>query len=75
MFSVISPERRVPADHPLRAVKRMADEILVGLSPTFDAMYSAVGRPPIPPERLLKSQVLMAFYTVRSDRQFCEQLD
>ena len=75
MFSVVSPERRVPADHPLRAVKRMADEILVGLSPTFDAMYSAVGRPSIPPERLLKSQVLMALYTVRSDRQFCEQLD
>jgi transposase len=75
MFSVISPERRIPEDHPLRAVKRMADEILVGLSPTFDAMYSAVGRPSIPPERLLKSQVLMAFYTVRSDRQFCEQLD
>lgn len=75
MFSVVSPERRVPVDHPLRAVKRMADEILVGLSPTFDAMYSAVGRPSIPPERLLKSQVLMALYTVRSDRQFCEQLD
>lgn len=75
MFSVVSPERRVPADHPLRAVKRMADEILVKLSPTFDAMYSAVGRPSIPPERLLKSQVLMALYTVRSDRQFCEQLD
>ena len=75
MFSFLSPERRVPVDHPLRAIKRMADEILGSLSSTFDAMYSSVGRPSIPPERLLKSQVLMALYTVRSDRQFCEQLD
>src|SRR5579862_9498163 len=75
MFSVISPERRIPADHPLRRIKQMADEILSGLSSTFDAMYSAVGRPSIPPERLLKSQILMALYSLRSDRQFCEQLD
>jgi transposase len=75
MFSVVSPERRIPADHPLRRIKAMADEILAGLSPTFDAMYSRVGRPSIPPERLLKSQILVALYTVRSDRQFCEQLD
>jgi transposase len=75
MFSVVSPERRIPADHPLRRIKAMADEVLRGLSKTFDAMYSSVGRPSIPPERLLKSQILMALYTVRSDRQFCEQLD
>jgi transposase len=75
MFSVVSPERRIPADHPLRRIKAMADEILADLSPTFDAMYSNVGRPSIPPERLLKSQILMALYSVRSDRQFCEQLD
>ena len=75
MFSVVSPERRIPADHPLRRIKAMADEVLSGLSKTFDAMYSSVGRPSIPPERLLKSQILMALYTVRSDRQFCEQLD
>lgn len=75
MFSVVSPEQRIPADHPLRRVKQMADEILAGLSSTFDAMYSSVGRPSIPPERLLKAQILMALYTVRSDRQFCEQLD
>ncbi len=75
MFSVVSPERRIPADHPLRRIKAMADEVLAGLSKTFDAMYSSVGRPSIPPERLLKSQILMALYTVRSDRQFCEQLD
>jgi transposase len=75
MFSYVSPERRIPADHPLRRIKSMADDILAGLTGTFDAMYSAVGRPSIPPERLLKSQILMALYTVRSDRQFCEQLD
>ncbi len=75
MFSVVSPERQIPADHPLRRIKAMADEILSELSATFDGMYSSVGRPSIPPERLLKSQILMALYSVRSDRQFCEQLD
>ena len=75
MFSIVSPERRIPTDHPLRRIKAMADEILAGLSSTFDAMYSKTGRPSIPPERLLKSQILMALYSVRSDRQFCEQLD
>jgi transposase len=75
MFSIVSPERRIPMDHPLRRIKAMADEILAGLSSTFDAMYSKTGRPSIPPERLLKSQILMALYSVRSDRQFCEQLD
>src|SRR5713226_9185444 len=75
MLSVLTPERRVPANHPLRAVKKLADAALVELSPTFDAMYSAVGRPSIPPERLLKASLLMALYTVRSERLFCEQLD
>jgi transposase len=75
MFSVVSPEKRVPADHPLRAIKKLTEAVLEELSPTFDAMYSSVGRPSIPPERLLKAQVLMALYTVRSDRFFCEQLD
>src|SRR3954453_18128918 len=75
MFSLVSPEKRVSVDHPLRPIKKMADEILEQLSPTLDAMYSSTGRPSIPPERLLKSQILMALYTVRSDRQFCEQLD
>jgi hypothetical protein len=50
MFSLISPEKRVPADHPLRRIKRLVDEILADLSLTFDAMYSATGRPSIPPE-------------------------
>jgi hypothetical protein len=75
MFSVVSPERRIAPDHPLRRIKAMADEVLGNLSSTFDAMYSKTGRPSIPPERLLKSQILMALYSVRSDRQFCEQLD
>src|SRR6267143_3371196 len=75
MLSVLTPERRVPQNHPLRAVKKLADAALVELSPRFDAMYSAVGRPSIPPERLLKASLLMALHTVRSERLFCEQLD
>jgi transposase len=53
----------------------MSDDIVTGLSKTFDAMYSTLGRPSIPPEQLLRSQILMALYSDRSDRQFCEQLD
>jgi transposase len=75
MFSTISPEQRVPQDHPLRAVRGIADEALKTLSPTFRQMYSKTGRPSVPPERLLKSLVLIALYSVRSERQFCEQLD
>jgi transposase len=74
MLTLISPEHRVPANHPLRPIKKLAAEALAKLSPTFDAMYSRVGRPSIPPERLLKATLLMAFYTVRSERLFCEQL-
>ena len=75
MFSTLSPEQRVAQDHPLRAVRTIADEALKTLSPTFRQMYSKTGRPSIPPERLLKSMVLIALYSVRSERQFCEQLD
>lgn len=75
MFSVLSPERRVPQDHPLRPIKAMAGAVLLSMSKRFDRMYSATGRPSIPPERLLKAQILMALYSVRSDRMFCEQLD
>jgi transposase len=75
MLVLMSPETRVPQTHPLRAIKRLADEALARLSPVFDAMYAEGGRPSIPPERLLKSMLLMALYTVRSERQFCEQLD
>lgn len=75
MFSLVSPEKRVPTDHPLRAIKLLVDRILAGLSRDFDAMYSTVGRPSLPPERLLKAMILMALYSIRSERQFCEQLD
>lgn len=75
LFSLRTPGDRVPAGHPLRRVKDMADAALAALSPTFDAMYSGTGRPSIPPEQLLKSCLLMAFYSVRSERLFCEQLD
>ncbi|HEX3584326.1 MAG TPA: IS5 family transposase [Thermoanaerobaculia bacterium] len=75
MLCLVSPESRVPESHPLRAIKKLADEALARLSPVFDAMYSSEGRPSIPPERLLKSMLLMALYTVRSERLFCEQLD
>lgn len=75
MLSLLTPEKRVPAKHPLRAVKAMAEAALLELSSVFDRMYSAIGRSSIPPERLLKASLLMAFYTVRSERLFCEQLD
>ena len=75
MLSLRTPADRVPSDHPLRRVKDLADGALAALSPTFDAMYSKVGRPSIPPERLLKGMLLMALYSVRSERLLCEQLD
>jgi transposase len=75
MLSLVTPDQRVPKAHPLRKVKALADAALAALSPTFDAMYSTVGRPSIPPERLLKATLLMAFYSIRSERLFCEQLD
>ena len=75
MLCLLSPETVVPATHPARRIKRLADQALARLSPQFDRMYSLVGRPSIPPERLLKASVLMALYTVRSERLFCEQLD
>lgn len=75
MLMLMSPESRVPANHPIRSIKKIADAALAKLSPVFDEMYSATGRPSIPPERLLKATLLMALYTIRSERQFCEQLD
>ena len=75
MLSLISPENRVPQDHPVRQIKALADQELHHLSHRFDQMYSYTGRPSIPPERVLKSLLLIAFYSVRSERQFCEQLD
>jgi transposase len=74
MFALVSLESRVPPDHPLRRLKPIVERVLQRLDPVFDTMYAEGGRPSIPPERLLKSAVLMALYGVRSERQFCEQL-
>jgi len=75
MFSYFSAESRVPPQHPLRSIKAYADELLRGLSRQFEQMYAKTGRPSIPPERLLKATLLMALYSVRSERLFCEALD
>ena len=64
----------MPADHPLRAIRGLADDALGSLSHVFDRMYATAGRPSVPPERLLKGQLLMALYSIRSERQLCEQL-
>lgn len=75
LYSYLSPEKRVPAQHPLRSIKSFADAALGAMSSKFEAMYGPTGRPSIPPERLLKATVLIALYSVRSDRLFCEMLD
>jgi len=74
MFSYVSPEDRVPADHPLRPIRRMTDAIFDRLSPRFDRLYSTIGRPSIPPEKLLRALLLQGLYTVRSERLLMEQL-
>lgn len=74
MLCLMSLEDRVPADHPLRPIKKLADEVLRELSPVFDGMYAEGGRRSIPPERLLKALLLQALFTIRSERQICEQL-
>src|SRR5258705_13908153 len=74
MFSYISPEKRVPADHPLRPIRKIVEEILREMSPQFGKLYSDVGRPSIAPERLLRSLLLQIFYSVRSERMLIEQL-
>ena len=75
MLMVMDVEQRIPQEHPLRRIKQVTDRVLKNLSPIFDQMYSSVGRPSVPPERLLKGSLLMALYTIRSERLFCEQLD
>ena len=75
MLAFIDLEERVPRAHPLRTIKRLADEALAELSDAFDAMYAPSGRHSIPPERLLKASLLIALYSVRSERAFCEELD
>lgn len=75
LFSYISPEERVPADHPLRPIRAMVDKALKALSPRFDELYSHTGRPSIAPEKLLLALLLQVLYTIRSERLLMEQLD
>jgi transposase len=75
LFHVFSVEDRIRPDHPLRAIKRRVDRLLAGMSAAFDQAYGRTGRPSVPPERLLKALVLMALYSVRSERQLCERID
>jgi transposase len=75
VFSYISPEARVPQEHPLRPIRQMVDTILVELSPEFDRLYARTGRPSVPPEKLLRALLLQVLYTVRSERLLMEQLD
>jgi transposase len=75
LFHVFNVEERIRPDHPLRDIKRRADRLLAAMSARFDAAYSRTGRPSVPPERLLKALLLMALYSVRSERQLCERID
>src|SRR5579862_9689070 len=75
LFSYLSPEQRVPADHPLRTIRAMTDEALGRLSPRFEALYAKTGRPSIPPEHLLRALLLQVLYSVRSERMLMEQLE
>jgi transposase len=75
MWSYIAPEQRVPLDHPLRPIRTMVDTVLADLSPEFAKLYSPVGRPSIPPEKLLRALLLQVFYSTRSERLLMEQLD
>jgi len=75
MLAIVDLEERVPKDHPLRRIKAVADAALERLSPEFDRMYASVGRASVPPERLLKASLLIALYSVRSERAFCEELE
>jgi transposase len=75
MFSYVSLEQRVPADHPLRPIRQITDRILGMLSPKFTKMYAKIGRPSIPPEKLLRALLLQILYTVRSERLLMEQLE
>jgi transposase len=75
MFSYLSPEQRVRPDHPLRAIRRLTDQVLTRLSPQFTAMYSRIGRPSIPPEQLLRALLIQSLYSIRSERLLMEEID
>src|SRR6516165_7278380 len=74
IFSYISPEQRVRKDHPLRTIRTMVDEVLGQMSRRFDRMYAKVGRPSIPPEKLLRAQLLQMRYSIRSERLLMEEI-
>ena len=74
MLSTLTPDSMIPPDHPIRRIKKVVEAVLTDLDPEFDAMYAATGRQSVPPEQLLKASVLMALYSIRSERQFCERL-
>ncbi|MGH9916998.1 MAG: transposase, partial [Pyrinomonadaceae bacterium] len=75
MFSYISPEQRVPMDHPLRPIRQMIDETFSGMSGRLNKLYSKIGRPSIAPEKLLRALLLQILYTIRSERMLMEQLE
>jgi transposase len=75
LFSYVRPDSRIPANHPLRLIRRVTDAALASLSSDFAALYASEGRPSIAPERLLRALLIQAFYSVRSERQLMEQLD
>ena len=75
VFSYVSPEQRVPKDHPLRPLLRIVNDVLGRMSPLFEELYSHTGRPSIPPEKLLRALLLQVLYTIRSERMLMEQLD
>jgi transposase len=75
MYSYLSPEMRVRGDHPLRSIRAMADQALANMSERFDGMYAKTGRPSIPPEKLLRAQLIQMLYSVRSERLLMEEID
>ena len=75
MYSYLSPAARVRADHPLRPIRAMADQALESMSERFGAMYAKTGRPSIPPEKLLRAQLIQMLYSVRSERLLMEEID
>ena len=75
MLTTVSTEDLIPADHPIRRIRVVVDTVLAGMDATFEKMYSSQGRRSVPPESLLKATVLMAMYSIRSERAFCERLN
>lgn len=75
LFSHVDLEERIPASHPLRSIRKLTDEVLVATSARFEALYSKMGRPGVPPEHLLRATLLQALFSVRSERMLMGQID